>query len=179
MSICARCGNEINSIVHCNGRELCYSCCKKCIHHDDEISVLKCSQRKFFNQLQNAGINITKEGVTMALSIVIMPVNKDAYILTAKSVETLTELIKARISKDIQLTDCHIHGDDFKVVSPRNRVKKPLNKKATSICDCEIFGTAAVVINGYGHIFGIKPKAAEIIAQKINEHNAEATQCLT
>lgn len=179
MSICARCGNEVNSIIHCNGNEICHSCCKKCIHHDDRISVLICTEKAFFSRLQSAGINIRKEGITMALSIVIMPVNKDAYILTAKTAETLTELIKARISKDIQLTDCHIYGDDFKVVSPKKSDKKPLNKKATSICDREIFGTAAVVINGYGHIFGIKLKAAELIAQKINEHNTEASQCLT
>lgn len=179
MSTCARCENEVNAIVHCNGRELCYSCCKKCIHHDDEISILKCSEKKFFNELQNVGINIKKEGVTMSLSIVVLPINKDAYVLTAKNTETLNELIKARVSKNIKVTNCHIHGDDFKVVSSKNSEKKPLNKKATSICDVDIFGSAAVVINGYGHIYGIKPKAAELIAEKINKFNAEGEECLT
>lgn len=101
MITCARCGKEINSVINCSGAAICHECCRRCFHHNNEISTLYCREAAFFNQLLNAGINITEKGrIYMAKEsyTVIIPPFKAAHVAKVKSPDNIKELINSKVS---------------------------------------------------------------------------------
>lgn len=176
MITCARCGKEINSVVNCSGAAVCHECCRRCFHYNNEISVLFCREAAFFNQLLNAGINITEKGrIYMAKEsyTVIIPPFKAAHVAKVKSPDCVKELINSKVSLKARSLHCHISGDKFRVIVPKNTDRLVGNEKATSIVDEDVRGTAMVVINNYGNFIGMTKAAAQFIADKINEFNSE------
>ena len=174
MVTCARCGKEVNSIVNCSGTPVCHGCCRSCFHYNNEISVLHCGEAAFFNQLMQAGINISNEGrISMANCIVVIPPYKPAYVAKAKTPEQVKELIYNKVGLKPKAFDCRIHKDNFKLIASAKTDRLSANEKAMSISDDDIKGTAVVAINCYGNYVGIKEKAAKKIADAINEFNKE------
>lgn len=176
MITCARCGKEINSVVNCSGSAVCHECCRRCFHHNNEVSILQCREAAFFNQLLQVGINIKEDGrIYMAKEsyIVIIPPFKAAHVAKVKSPENVKELINIKVSLKAKSIHCHISGDKFRVIVPKNTERLVTNEKATSIVDEDVKGTAAVVINCYGNFLGMTKSAAQFIADKINQFNSE------
>jgi hypothetical protein len=176
VSTCARCGKEANSIVNCSGKAVCHECCRRCFHYNNEISVLHCREAAFFNQLLQAGINITPEGrIYMAKEsyTVIIPPYKPAYVAKVKSPDNTRELINNKISLKPKSISCHIRGNHFRVIVPAETKGMAANEKATSIANEDVRGSAMVVINNYGSFIGMTKSAAQFIASKINEFNSE------
>lgn len=176
MSVCTRCGKEVNSIVNCSGAPVCHQCCRACFHYNNEISVLHCGEARFFNQLLQAGINITEDGrIYMAkeLFVVVIPPFKPAHISKIKGENGIKEIIHSKVSLKPKSLHCHINGDSFRVIAAAKQDRLSKNEKASSIVDETVKGTAVVVINNFGNFIGIKEKAAKLIADKINEFNSE------
>lgn len=172
MSVCSRCGKPTNSLVNCSGEQICHSCCKNCFHHIAEVSVPHCRERVFFNQLRNAGINVTRSGtVEPAEYVVVIPPRKPAHIAKAKSVEGITELIYNKVSLKPKSIRSHIYQSLFRLVCSSEQDRLSPNEKASSITDTPVKGTAILITNAYGKINGISEKAARFIANEINEFN--------
>lgn len=175
MSICARCGKKINSIVNCGGAEICHACCRRCIHHSSELSVLNCERNIFFNKLLRAGLNITQDGrIYMANYIVVIPPFKPATVAKAKSPDDVLRLIYDKVGNKPKSIPCHIYNGNFRLIMSSQKDKLCKNEKAMSITDETVKGTAVIVMKAYGNFTGIKEKAARMIADKINEFNSEA-----
>lgn len=173
-NICTRCGKEINSFVNCSGKNVCHECCRRCFHHNSEISVLFCREAQFFHKLQQAGINIKKDGrITMANFLVVIPPFKPAFVTKAKTTDDILNIIYNKVSLKPRSISCHIHNGDFRLIVSKNQDRMSTNEKAMSIADETVKGTAIVAINGYGNFFGISEKAARLIAETINKHNRE------
>ena len=105
--------------------------------------------------------------------IVIIPPFKAAHVTKVKSPDNIKELLNCKVSLKAKSLHCHISGDKFRVIAPKNTDRLVSNEKATSIVDEDIKGTAAVVINNYGNFIGMTKTAAQFIADKINEFNSE------
>ena len=174
MSTCARCGKEITSVINCDGTEICYSCCRRCLHHSSDLSILHCGKSTFFNKLIRAGINITKDGrIYMANYIVVIPPFKPATVAKAKTNEDVIRLIYDKVGNKPRSVPCHIYNDNFRLIMNTQQDKLCKNEKAMSITDEIVKGTAVIVIKAYGNFTGIKEKAAKMIADRINEFNSE------
>ncbi len=175
MSVCQQCGQLINSVIHCNGVEICYECCCRCIHHNTEISVLNCREYAFYNQLLLKNLNITKEGrFFMEKHFVIIPPHKEAYIKKINKPEEVFELIKNKVGDDGQEVSCRLHNDDFKMIISKVVNNKSFNKKAMSLTDVTVKGTAIIAISLYGNPIGMSQKAAKHIADEINRFAGES-----